>query len=318
MVSKPYIKHIPTDNFYGRNGYDPLQIVIHTMECPCEEGRAEWCAHYFNGGVQASAHFEIDPGLIVQSVDLDKGAWACPYFNHSGIQIEHAGYADSTDWNSKNARRMLTRSAHLSAWLCERYDIPVRRLSLDEVRQGNVKGFLGHWDATLAGVGGNTHHDPGKDFPWDWYLDLVKGYLTGGGGGSQAPVEPDPPKKHKPKKPKHDGKLKVDGSLGTNTIKALQRATGTKVDGVLSEPSQCVTQLQRWLNRHGHRDARGHELHVDGLGIQSNWKHSYGPTHTIEALQGFLGTEVDGFLSAEDSLCVRALQRYLNDGKDFK
>ncbi len=314
MVTKPAMKHIPTSHYYGRNGYDPLQIVIHTMECPCEPNRAEWCAHYFQGSVQASAHYCIDPGEIVQCVSLSKGAWACPYFNHSGIQIEHAGYADSTDWDSTNARRMLTRSAQLSAWLCQKFDIPVRRLTLDQVRKGTVKGFLGHWDATRAGVGGNTHHDPGADFPWDWYLDMVRGYLAGGGGGSHAPVEPDPPKHHKPK---HRG-LEVDGSLGTATITALEKACGTTQDGHLSEPSQCVAHLQKWMNKHGHRDKHGHRLEVDGLGIQSNWNRDYGPTHTIEALQGFLGTTVDGYLSKGDSMCVRALQKYLNAGKDFK
>lgn len=43
-------------------------------------------------------------------------------------------------------------------------------------------------------------------------------------------------------------KLEVDGYLGPKTISALQRYLGTPVDGVLSEPSLMVMELQKRLN----------------------------------------------------------------------
>lgn len=46
------------------------------------------------------------------------------------------------------------------------------------------------------------------------------------------------------------GKLGVsaDGCFGPNTLRALQKAMGTTVDGVLSKPSACVKEMQRRLN----------------------------------------------------------------------
>ena len=46
-------------------------------------------------------------------------------------------------------------------------------------------------------------------------------------------------------------KVDADGYIGPQTIKALQKAMGTPVDGVLDYPSQCVQAFQRWLNKKG-------------------------------------------------------------------
>ncbi|MFD2654502.1 peptidoglycan-binding domain-containing protein [Gracilibacillus thailandensis] len=41
---------------------------------------------------------------------------------------------------------------------------------------------------------------------------------------------------------------KADGYLGPNTVRKLQAHLGTPVDGVISEPSMMVEELQRRLN----------------------------------------------------------------------
>ena len=46
-------------------------------------------------------------------------------------------------------------------------------------------------------------------------------------------------------------KVDVDGHMGPQTISALQKKMGTPVDGVLSNPSQCVKAFQRYLNERG-------------------------------------------------------------------
>jgi len=96
--------------------------------------------------------------------------------------------------------------------------------------------------------------------------------------------------------------LTVDGDLGPATIKALQRALGTTVDGVISRPrSEMVQVLQRKLNT----ALDGEDLVVDGdLG-----------TKTVRALQRYLGTTVDGVISRPRSSMVEALQRRLNEGR---
>lgn len=95
-----------------------------------------------------------------------------------------------------------------------------------------------------------------------------------------------------------NGVLTVDGYLGTNTIKALQKVLGTSQDGVISSPSQMVRELQRFLNRSGAK------LTVDG----------YLGQLTIKALQKYLGTTQDGVIS-KPSQMVRVLQTRLNTGR---
>jgi murein L,D-transpeptidase YcbB/YkuD len=40
----------------------------------------------------------------------------------------------------------------------------------------------------------------------------------------------------------------VDGIIGPNTIKALQKKMGTTQDGVLSKGSSCVMAMQKKIN----------------------------------------------------------------------
>lgn len=115
-----------------------------------------------------------------------------------------------------------------------------------------------------------------------------------------------------------DGDLDVDGWLGSSTTSAWQRIMGTSpVDGVISRPSNLVTAVQKDLNSKGIRDNAGKSLVVDGKGIQSNEDGRYpesGTTATLEALQRYLGTSPDGYLSAPSD-AIKALQKRLNTGK---
>ena len=125
------------------------------------------------------------------------------------------------------------------------------------------------------------------------------------GGGSTTP-------------PPDDGKLDVDGWLGSGTIRRWQEIMKTPVDGTISKPSLLVEAVQKHLNAAGARDADGKSLVVDGKGIQSNESGRYpdapGTTSTIEALQRYLSTGIDGYFSAPSS-AVKALQTRLNTGK---
>lgn len=105
----------------------------------------------------------------------------------------------------------------------------------------------------------------------------------------------------------------VDGALGAATIRRWQGEMGTPVDGVISEGySNLTAAVQRFLNAKGMRDKAGRVLTVDGAGLGGNLTRSYGPTRTVEALQRWLGTPMDGVLSHPESTAVKALQRWLN------
>ncbi|MFG1602837.1 peptidoglycan-binding protein [Actinoplanes sp. NPDC049265] len=100
--------------------------------------------------------------------------------------------------------------------------------------------------------------------------------------------------------------LPVDGVLGPKTISRWQRVMGTPVDGKISPNSELVKAVQRFLNAHGANP----KLAVDGKGIAQNGK----VTHTIRALQRYLGTPTDGKLD-KPSDCIKALQRRLNTNR---
>lgn len=100
------------------------------------------------------------------------------------------------------------------------------------------------------------------------------------------------------KRPVKWRRLVEDGTLGPQTIMAMQEWLGTPVDGVISRPSTMVKALQRYLNT----EARRNVLVVDGL---------LGPK-TISELQRYLGTPVTGKYSARGSTMWREVQRRLN------
>src|SRR5262249_54040971 len=78
------------------------------------------------------------------------------------IGIEHEGFIDNAAWYTE---AMYQSSAALSCAIAKRYGIPVDR-----------SHFLGHVD-----VPNQSHTDPGPNWNWGHYLDLVRA-CNGGGG----------------------------------------------------------------------------------------------------------------------------------------
>jgi N-acetyl-anhydromuramyl-L-alanine amidase AmpD len=175
-----------------RSGIPVRLIVIHTMEAPEKPHTARNVALWFSGPTapQASAHYCIDANETIQCVKEDVVAWAAPGANRDGIHIEHAGYArqNTADWSDDYSTRMLLRSASLAAEIAKRHNIPVIKLSSEDLKDRAVMGFCGHVDVTLGRMNGKGHTDPGTSFPWDDYLDMVEAAMS--------PTEPPPPGDH--------------------------------------------------------------------------------------------------------------------------
>ena len=113
-------------------------------------------------------------------------------------------------------------------------------------------------------------------------------------------------------KPSTKSNLIVDGKWGTDVTKALQKALGTPVDGIISKQSRnsVTTSLYSNTVQFGSGGSvmiralqRKLKVTADGL---------LGPA-TVRALQKLLGTPVDGVLS-RPSMVVKELQRRLNAG----
>ena len=63
-------------------------------------------------------------------------------------------------------------AAALVADICTRYEIPIRKLTLEQVA-AREPGICGHIDVTKAFKTG-THWDPGPAFPWGLFIAMVR------------------------------------------------------------------------------------------------------------------------------------------------
>jgi hypothetical protein len=160
-------------------------VVIHTMETGETEDTAEAVAAWFAGHrgppPKASAHCCVDGDSLVRCVRPEHVAWAAPGANADGYHVELAGRARQTaeEWADPFSESMLRIAAAHVATICTAYAIPVRRLSHGEVADKTTQGFCGHIDVTRA-FRKSTHTDPGPNFPWDTFIELVNAKVIAG------------------------------------------------------------------------------------------------------------------------------------------
>lgn len=256
-MSKLSITQMPTKNFTKAASRRIDLVVIHTIEIDERPDSAEACGKYFQTtNNKVSAHYCVDNNSIVQCVQDKDVAWAAPFANSDGIQIEHAGRARQTakDWADKYSVAVLDISARLVADLCKKYAIPSTFLFAPGLAAG-MRGITTHWQVSRAF--GGSHWDPGYGFPIDEYIALVKKYRSGPQTGSPAVKDTQPTLKLGAKgwRVKQlqrllnlaKQKITVDGNFGEWTekgVKAFQKRAGLKVTGVVNE----ATWRALWTN----------------------------------------------------------------------
>ncbi|NEB93202.1 N-acetylmuramoyl-L-alanine amidase [Streptomyces bauhiniae] len=200
------------------------KVVIHVTE-GSYAGTISW---FQNPSAQVSAHYVVrsSDGQITQMVREKDTAWHARSGNATGVGIEHEGYIDNPSWFTD---AMYRSSAALTASICARYGIPKDRAHI-----------VGHSE-----VPGNDHTDPGPNWNWTYYMQLVGG-STGGGevqlsfpsydtlrsGSTGAQVSAAQSLLNAAG---FDAGT-VDGSFGTKTtsaVSAFQKARGLGADGVV-------------------------------------------------------------------------------------
>lgn len=250
-------------------------VVLHIAEGTFE-GTIAWQK---NPSADVSSHFICaKDGRAAQMVDTSDRAWAQIQGNSAWWSIEFEGYHTQalTPQQMQFAARVLA-VAHRD------HGVP-----LQVATSPSGRGLGHHSMGAESGVNWGHSDCPGE------LIKAQKPAIVALANGGIVPVSnPTPPQ------------LAVDGQLGPLTIARWQTIMGTPADGVISRPSALVKAVQRTLN------ARiGAGLAVDGDGIRQDGKHY----KTVAALQRYLGTGVDGFLSVPVSDAVKAVQRRLNGG----
>ncbi|MFF4417472.1 N-acetylmuramoyl-L-alanine amidase [Streptosporangium sp. NPDC001559] len=151
------------------------RIVIHATVSPCVEGGAKAVARYFqSSSAGGSAHYIVDPGEVVAAVRETTVAYHAPPNTGSiGVELCDPQKGPASRWADDDHQEMLRRAAVLVRQVAARWDVPLRRLSVAEVRAGK-RGICGHVDVSAA-FKQTDHSDPGSSFPWDEFMAMVRG-----------------------------------------------------------------------------------------------------------------------------------------------
>lgn len=172
----------------GRNSYADADgtkygIAIHnTSNTASAAAEASYATRRTDG---VSSHFYVDGTSVIQSLDTTAraGHAGSSQGNQNAVAVEIRGVNgwSRQQWLEGVAWDLLGRTL---AQVCAAYGIPVRRLSVAEMKANpKAKGFYSHNDMRLA-WGGTDHTDPGDNFPWDHLLWSV---ATAGEGDDMTP-----------------------------------------------------------------------------------------------------------------------------------
>jgi N-acetyl-anhydromuramyl-L-alanine amidase AmpD len=132
-------------------------VVIHTIE-----GSQDGAFSYFSTSSPqgVGAHVLVGLKKVIQCADLDQICYHAINANSTMIGIEHDGSASFTKskWLSAARRTFLRMSANRTAWICWHYKLGAPK---------HGRNVFGHYE-----IPGNDHVDPGKGWPWWFYIWL--------------------------------------------------------------------------------------------------------------------------------------------------
>lgn len=172
----------------GRSGKSVMFSVVHytagSERATSAEDGAAYDARRTDG---TSTHQFHDRDSTVVCVERPDTAHAARHRgNLLGVQHELCGTAQTrAQWLDPASYGTLLEAAKYVADDCREYGLEPRRLSVAETRRAwteypnGPRGIVGHVDCTLAfPEDGGDHTDPGEEFPWDVFLDMVRAELA--------------------------------------------------------------------------------------------------------------------------------------------
>src|SRR5690554_5968917 len=268
----------------------PRYITIHNTANTSKGANAKSHANYMSngsGGRQASWHYTVDDTEIWQSLkDTQQGWHAGDGKGPGNTQSIGIEICENSDGDFEKA---VDNAVWLVRKLMERHDIPISNVVPHKKWSGKncPRKLLDRWDSFIAAVKGVEYH---------------------------APKQSSKNTASKPAPTKTKDKITVDGKWGKETTRALQKALGTPVDGIISR--QLKNHVTQALYGGTVHFGRGGSPMVRALQKKVGAKvDGYLGPETVRKTQQYLGTPVDGVISRPSSVMVRELQRRLNHGK---
>lgn len=174
LASPPVVGGDPALNS-GKANKPVNRVVIHSAVMPCEPGRARQLARMNQlGSTGGSWHYATDPDETIQCSWDSWVCWHAPPNLHSlGIEMADwpaprpTGLSKRAMWNARAVwrwarephRKMLARTARLTAELCVVYELPPVFLTRRKLLAGR-RGVTTHNNVSRA-WNQSTHWDPG-------------------------------------------------------------------------------------------------------------------------------------------------------------
>jgi hypothetical protein len=160
----------------GRLGAVRL-IVIHCTVSPEMGAGAEAVARYFaTTDRRGSAHKVVDSTSVVRCVRDEDTAFGAAGANHDGVHLELVGMPQQSfeEWLDDYGRAMFGMAGPTVREWMRKYGIPPTWLGVEQVRDGETKGFTDH--ATVERAFPSTGHwDPGPWFPRAQFMSTAAG-----------------------------------------------------------------------------------------------------------------------------------------------
>lgn len=243
-MSRPFIQA----RNHGGTQTSVTRIVIHGTVSPCVKGGARNVANDFRTTHRdASAHYVVDPGQIVQCLHERTIAFHAPPNSRSiGIELCDPQKGSATRWKDANHEAMLRLAAPLVREVAARWRVPLVKLSVADLK-AKRHGICGHVDVSHA-FGISDHIDPRTGFPWAHFMSLVThGHQQGHDSGT-APQFPgrlltQPPimqgedvRTWQAQMRKRGKTIAADGAYGPQSeqvCRAFQKEQHLDVDGVV-------------------------------------------------------------------------------------
>lgn len=174
----------------GPNQWPPKYIVIHCTENPnpedpdsIESTGAWFQAKNPDGSCKAkgSTHFGVDLNstqLFLEDITEAAGA---PPLNDCGLHIEQAGQAKYTRAQWMELEPTIIRCAFVVATWCKTYSIPVKFLSVADLKAAGDHPAKPQGITTHANVSDawhqSSHWDPGGGYPVDVFMAHVQSFM---------------------------------------------------------------------------------------------------------------------------------------------